>query len=176
MIWPIRSPYLMLMTTTTILYLPSHYIMLIGVTPYTHLFVLFFRLSMSSLRKRKPSWCAVWVGGWGTAGLLWAGADLDLRAVMSPASLGRGRRRGLGLSRARGRSGREDFSGKPLGRRGTSPRAWEHTQRKILALNYCLHFFKPRLDFSRSCHHMMKPKPNTDFYKYITFYLYNMKQ
>lgn len=80
---------------------------------------------MSSLRKRKPSWCAVWVGGCGAAGLLCAGADLDLRAVMSPASLGRGRRRGLGLSRARGRSGREDFSGIPLGRRGTSPRAWD---------------------------------------------------
>lgn len=90
----------------------------------THLLVLFFRLSMSSLRKRKPSWCAVCVGGWGTAGLLWAGADLDRRVVASPGSLGRGRRRGLGLSRARGRSGREDFSGIPLGRRGTSPRAW----------------------------------------------------
>lgn len=89
----------------------------------THLLVLFFRLSMSSLRNRKPSWCAVCAGGCGTAGLLWAGADLD-RRVVSPGSLGRGRRRGLGRSRARGRSGREDFSGKPLGRRGTSPRAW----------------------------------------------------
>lgn len=88
----------------------------------THLFVLFFRLSMSSLRKRNPSWCAVCVGGCGTAGLLWAGADLD-RRVVSPGSLGRGLRLGLGLSRARGRSGREVFSGKPLGRRGTSPRA-----------------------------------------------------
>lgn len=52
----------MLMTTTTILLLPNN-IMLITVTLYTHLLVLFFRLSMSSLRKRKPSWCAVWVGG-----------------------------------------------------------------------------------------------------------------
>lgn len=99
----------------------------------THLLVLFFRLSMSSLRKRKPSWCAVWVGGWGTTGLLWAGADLERRVVVSPPSLGRGRRRGLGLSRARGRSGREDFSGNPLGRRGTSPRAWGRGISKNLA-------------------------------------------
>lgn len=135
----------MLMTTTTVLLLPNDIVLMI-VTPCTHLFVLFFRLSMSSLRNRKPSWCAVWLGGWGTAGLLWAGADLDRRAVMSPASLGRGRRRGFGLSRARGRSGREDFSGNPLGRRGTSPRAWEQTQEtwragKILAMNYLLCFF-----------------------------------
>lgn len=98
-------------------------VMLIIMTLNTHLLVLFFRVSMSSLRKRKPSWCAVCVGGWGTAGLLWAGADLD-RRVVSPGSLGRGRRLGLGLSRARGRSRREDFSGTPLGTRGTSPRAW----------------------------------------------------
>lgn len=98
-------------------------ILLVIMTLNTHLLVLFFRLSMSSLRNRKPSWCAVCVGGWGTAGLLWAGADLE-RRVVSPGSLGRGRRRGLGRSRARGRSGREDFSGNPLGMRGTSPRAW----------------------------------------------------
>lgn len=106
----------------------------------THLLVLFFRLSMSSLRKRKPSWWVVWVGGGATAGLLWAGADLDRRVVVtSPPSLGRGRRRGLGLSRARGRSRREDFSGRPLGRRGTSPRAWRCREVVQLVTNSLSH-------------------------------------
>lgn len=78
---------------------------------------------MSILRKRNPSRWAVWVAGWGTGGLLWAGADLERRVSPAVGSLGRGRLLGLGLSRARGRSSLEDFSGKPLGRRGISPRA-----------------------------------------------------
>lgn len=79
--------------------------------------------SSSCLRKRNPSCCTVWLGGGGGGALLWAGADLDLRASPGPpwpGSLGRGRRRGLGRSRARGRSGRGVLSGRtstPLGRR-----------------------------------------------------------
>lgn len=89
-----------------------------------HLLAAFFWLSMSSLRKRKPSCWAVCAGGWGTDGLLWAGADRD-RLVSPPplGSFGRGLRRGLGRSLARGLSGRDTFSGRPLGRRGISPRA-----------------------------------------------------
>lgn len=65
----------------------------------------------------------MWVGGRGAAGLLWAGADFERRVSPAVVSLGRGLLLGLGLSRARGLSGREDFSGTPLGRRGISPRA-----------------------------------------------------
>ena len=53
-----------------------------GASLNAHLLALFFRVSMSSLRNRKPSWWAVWLGTWGTDGVVWAGADRDLTQTL----------------------------------------------------------------------------------------------
>jgi hypothetical protein len=96
-----------------------------------HLLGLFCWPSKSCLRYRKPSLWAVCEGGKSCAGL-WAGAERERR--FSSSSLGRGLLRGLGRSRARGRSyvtGAERL----LVGRYVSPLAWNRQERGVIFRN-----------------------------------------